>query len=310
MLPRAVREQAERAEAAHQAFLNGNTAQATPAQQPVVPPVEAAPVVESTPAEPVVAPQVVAEAAPVSSVADSWELKYRVLEGKYRAEVPRQAARIRELESQLAGKGEGELVPSSATTGEARKRVVEQYGDDFATAVDSIAQERTADLKRQVEELGAGTAERARSDFMRDLTGLVPKWQVIDRDAAFTAFLDEFDPLTGRTRREFFNEADQTNNAARVASFFVAFAKGNKPLAPVPAAVEPTSVEHLISPESSNHAEPAPTKKQWTRKEAAKFYADARAQGANRPYGKYTAAQYQQINADIDAAIAEGRLVG
>ncbi len=309
MLPRAVREQAERAEAAHQELLNRNTAPATPGADQMTPPVEAAPVVDVTPADPVVAPPVVAQTAPVAPVADSWELKYRVLEGKYRSEVPRMAQEIRELKALQSAGGEAVVAAPSAATGEARKRVTEQYGDDFAGAVDSIASEQTAELRRQVEELSVGTAERDRQDFMRDLTHLAPTWHVIDQDPGFTAYLDEFDPMTGRTRREFFNEADRANNAARVASFFAGYAKG-KPPASVPAAVvETQSVEHLISPDSSSHAEPAVAKKQWTRAEAARFYAGAKP-GRDAPYGQYTAAQYKQIEDDINAAIVEGRFVG
>jgi hypothetical protein len=48
--------------------------------------------------------------------------------------------------------------------------------------------------------------------------------------------------------------------------------------------------------------------KKWTRQEAAKFYADARPQGPKYPHGKYTAAEYARINAEIEAAIASGQL--
>lgn len=277
----------------------------------MTPPVEAAPV-DVTPVDPVVALPVVVEAVPVATVTDSWELKYRVLEGKYRNEVPRLAQELRELKALQGVGGVDVTATPSAATGEARKRVTEQYGDDFASAVDSIASEQTAELRRQVEELGGGAAERARQDFRRDLSSHVPQWPAIDQDPGFTAYLDEFDAQTGRMRREFFNEADRTNNAARVASFFAAFTASGVPKpAPVAAVVRETqSVEHLISPDSSNHAEPAVVKKQWTRGEAARFYADARAQGSSAPHGRFTAAEYTRIDSDINAAIVEGRFVG
>lgn len=315
MLPRAVREQAERAEAAHLALL-GKTAPAAPTQEPVVtPPVEAVQEV-ITPVAPVVAPPAQAETPP-EPVVDSWELKYKVLEGKYRAEVPRLAEEVRQLKAAQTAPATAPAVAEEATTGVTPETVAAQYGDDFAAAVEAVADAKVKklrdELSPQVEGMAASAAERARNDFLRDLTNLVRNWQVIDQDAGFTAYLDEFDAQTGRTRREFFNEADRANNAARVASFFASYATGKKtPQVPAPVAAAPAtpSVDHLISPDSSRLSEAPPGKKLWTRAEIAKFYNDSRATRGSKPYGLYSAAEFAAIDSDLNAALAEGRIVG
>jgi hypothetical protein len=240
-------------------------------------------------------------------VADQWELRYRVLEGKYRSEVPRLAAEIKALKA--AQQAEPAATPAAAVDPNAMTpdAVKAQYGDEFANAVDAIAEARTKklrdELSSRVDGMEAETASRGRSDFMRDLTTLVRNWQVIDQDPGFTAYLDEFDVHTGRQRREFFNEADRNNDAARVASFFSSFVLGKQPApTPVVAPVAPNA-DPLISPDSSRHSEAPPGKKLWSTGEIRKFYADAKAR-------QFTPAEFSRIDADISAATVEGRIVG
>lgn len=313
-LPRAVQEQADRAEAAHLALL-GNTGTPPAPVAPVVPPV--VPVVEVVPVPAPVAPAPTPVEQPVVAP-DSWELKYRVLSGKFNAEVPRLAAQVRELTEQLrtqATPAPAPVVDPNAVTPDS---VRSQYGDDFASAVDAIASARVQAVRdefgSQVEEVQARTSQRDRADFLRDLGTMVPSWRDIDRNPGFTAYLDEFDAQTGRTRREFFNEADSSNNAARIASFFASFERSTNPPAPAPAPVvppvapaAPPSVDHLISPSSSRASEAPPGKKYWTRAEIGQFYRDAKA-GQGRPFGSFTAEQFTRIDSDISAAAGENRI--
>ncbi len=219
------------------------------------------------------------------------------------------AARIRELEQAQTAPAAAAPAPSGVTP----ESVVAQYGEDFASAVTSIATAETSrlrdDFASQVESMREATAQSARSNFLRDLAQLVPNFAEIDREPGFTAYLDEFDAQTGRTRREFFTESDAGNNAARTAAFFAAYANGKRPApTPAPAPAAPKSVEHLIQPTSSRQSEAPPGKKLWSRAEIGRFYADSRARPGSKPYGLYTADEYERIDADIGAASAEGRI--
>jgi len=310
-IPRSVLAQAERAEALQQSIMSvENTEAKAPAPTVDQPPQEAAPAAVAQPAQPEQAPA----AAPAAPVEDSWEVKYKVLSGKYSAEVPRLAGELREIRAEIARLTEENAklktappAPVVADSGLTPESVVEKFGEDFAAAVGAvaarIADQRTDTLRNelapQIKRSTDTAVKVARSEFLRDLASTVPNYQEIDLQDGFTAFLDEVDPMTGRSRRDFFNEADRANNSQRVAQFFKAYA-GTKSPAPQQAAV--SSVESQIAPSSSRSSGPEPQgKKVWTQREIGAFYAAAR-------QGRYSADDYKRIESDIFAAQRERRI--
>ena len=305
-LPRAVREQAERAEAAHLALLN------TPPGAQEQPPAEVPPQeVETPPAETPPAPpepptpQPPADPAPQPQP-DAWELKYRVLQGKYNTEVPSLQAKVRELNAKVQ-----ELEASSNTsTPITPSEVVDRYGEDFASAVAAIVAPRLDQVQTRVDTIAQNTATSSRSAFVSELRTLVPNFQQIDADPGFTAYLDEFLPEAGTSRREFFNAADEANDAARIASFFTGYlgSKRKTPApAPAPAPTTPSEDRHIV-PDSSRSTKAPQGKKVWTTAEMNTFYKNARPSAGAKQYGLYTAAEYESISREIDIAIAEGRM--
>jgi hypothetical protein len=253
------------------------------------------------------------EAKPPAPPQDPWEVKYKVLAGKYSAEVPRLSeenkdlkARLSELEAKISQlSAPPDPLSSSKLTPE---EVVERFGEDFASAVGAVAA-RIADsradtlrkeLTPKMDQVEQRMAKSARELFMGDLTKLVPNWKQIDIDDGFTAFLDEVDPMTGYPRRKFFNEADQSNDAARVARFFTTYTGGTT--APAGKTRQSSSIEQQLSPDTSRVSAPTPPgKKVWRRGEIAAFYADARR-------GRFKPDEYQRIESDIFAAQRENRI--
>lgn len=309
MLPRAVREQAERSDRILQEMLNGNT----PA--PAVAP-EATETVDQVPAPveatPAPAPAATTEPSPppTSQTPDSWELKYRVLNGKYTAEVPRLHAEVKDLKAKVEALT-AQL--ESKTTSTTPDSVREQYGDDFAAAVDAVATSRVEEVVKKVDtqlsEVRDSAQKMARAEFMRQLTGLVPNVLALDGEAGFTAYLDEFDPMTGRVRREFFNEADASNDAARIATFYLAYARSKQPQVQSVATPPAPPPEPMLTPDASRSSSAPPAKKIWTNAEINQFYRVAKPSGDGK-FGPYTYAQYAAIDADITAAGNEGRIRG
>lgn len=277
---------------------------------------EQAPVIEQEQQQEQAPPEQVQEQVQAKPVED-WEQKYRVLQGKYSAEVPRMADEIRELKVKLTSL-EDELVeerhkPTAAMDlkGMTPESVVEQFGDDFAAAVGAIASKIAEqqgnkfrdEIAPKVEEVAKSTARNQRQEFMRELGRLVPNYKEIDLDEGFTRFLDEVDRFSGRSRRSFFNEADKQNDSNRVAEFFLAY-EGNKPPVEKQKAVEidpRMSVDNHLAPSTSKATSSPQGKKYWTRAEINQFYRDCRV-------NKYTAEQARQIETDIFAADREGRL--
>jgi gas vesicle protein len=314
MLPQKVREAAERAERIHNEVYGNTAPEATPAPAAdaalaaVEPQEPAVPVQDQTPVAPV--------APTPAPVAPNWEEKYRVLDGKYKAEVPRMAAEIRDLKAsmqmlqdQLAAQPAtpaASPIPEGMTPAE----VVEQFGEDFAKAVGSIAtqiaEQRVTkvreEFKPQIERVEKTAADSQRDAYMRELARLVPDWQQIDTEDNFTAYLDEADEFTGRSRRFFFNEADKHMDAPRVAKFFQAF-KGNSTPAPaapvVPAA--PSAIDAMVQPSAVRATQAPQGRRHWTQRDIAQFYADQRR-------GRYTPADAKRIESDLFAAQREGRI--
>jgi hypothetical protein len=301
-LPRAIQEQADRADAIHrQLYGNTEAPQVPAAEAPVVAPVEPTP-------QPQAMPEAVTPPTEQPVTADSpWEKKYQVLAGKYAAEVPRLAQEIRDLKAQLQAKERTpakEIIPAGKFTAE---QVIETYGDDYAAAVAAVADERVSrvreDLEARFDQLASATAATARETFMRAIAQEVPDWQVIDNDPRFTQFLDEIEPMSGQPRRYFFAEADKRNDAERITFFFKSFKTATNP-APAPAAQIPgrMGVEYQLAPASSRAAEAPPGKRIWTQIDVRKFYQDVQR-------GRINEVDAQRIESDIFAAQAEGRFL-
>jgi len=303
-IPKAIREAAERADALH-AQLYGNTGAPAPVEQQQAAPVEPAAVEAPAPA-PVEAP------APAPVTADSsWEDKYRVLAGKYAAEVPRYAAEVRELKEQVRRLTENaNAAPPAEVSGLTPAEVVERYGDDFASAVAAIVEQRTAQFREEfapkLEKVAEANAVSARQTFMARISELVPDWQIIDQDPRFTAYLDEVDEMSGQPRRAFFNDADARNDAERIARFFKGFRVATQPQqqAPVEKPQLPSrmGVEYQLAPESGKASDAPPGKRMWTQGDIRQFYADARK-------GRFSPKDFAAIESDIWAAQRDGRLM-
>ncbi len=310
MLPKAVREAGDKADAFHKA-MTGNTEQSAPdnsKQAEVANPIEQQQTAEKlVPQEPVAKPDVV---APIPI--DGWEHKYKVLSNKYSAEVPRLAQEVRELKDKVREQSERKTtaVVAEVTDGLTPEKVVEQYGDDFAAAVGALAskisEQQTAKLREEFApkmEAATSTANaNARQTFLRQLSDTVSDWEIIDQEPGFTAFLNEIDPLTGRTRRKFFEEADQANDSYRIINFFTAYREGSSVKKSSSNEVAKNAVEYSLSPSSSRANEIPVGKRIWTQADIRKFYNDARR-------NLFTPQDYQRIESDIDAALSDGRLL-
>jgi hypothetical protein len=303
MLPKAVREAADKADAIHNQ-LSGKT-EGNPAPEQPQQTAEAAPAAEAPPAE-----QAVQQ--PPAPQPDSWEHKYRVLSNKYSAEVPRYAQEVRELKEKLREAEAKQAaapamnVPADLTP----DKIVEQYGEDFANAVASVAarmaEERIGKFRDEfapkVDTAVNHAAVTGRQAFMQQLTNAVPDWATIDQEDGFTAYLDEVDEMTGRTRREFFAEADRNNDAMRIVKFFTNYRERSAPKTALKQQVASNAVEYALSPSSVRTNEVPAGKKVWSQPEIRKFYNDARR-------GTYSPEEFKRIESDIFAAQVEGRLL-
>lgn len=254
---------------------------------PPIPPPPAPAAAAAPPAPP--APIVTPAGAPPPD--ESWEKKYRVLKGKYDAEVPRlieqtrsQGVLIQTLQGQLTvtqgmisqlnqNRASAPATPGGApATG--KKLVtddeVKQFGPDLYDFIQRAAREvspqgasqtpqpvaqQVAQIAQSVQTLSAKAEQTDKQRFEEYLTQHVPNWVEQNGDEAFIVWLDEEDPYTGRKRQELLDQAAQRFDGPRVAALFKGFQKENAALASPPnSAAAPAAPAPAAAPPSATPA--------------------------------------------------------
>jgi hypothetical protein len=272
-LPRQVRKQVEEANKLHEQLArNGlDQAAAAAAQPPPTPPAGEAP--------PAAAPE---GAAPAAPPAEGWEQKYRVLQGKYNAEVPRlqkqaqtQAQQIETLTAQLtatqgmvasiaqnrgpapAGQGSAPAAPAKLVKDEE----VSEFGEELTDFIRRVAQdtvlpkveERFQPFKQEVakaREHAAGAAQRQAQADRERLFGVldsqVPGWREQNDDAEFVAWLNQPDAYSGMPRANLLTQAYERNDAPRVVAFFLGYRNEHAVVTPSTAAAAPAAPQRKL----------------------------------------------------------------
>ena len=280
-------------------------------------------------AAPAAEAEVKTEPAPVSLPEDStWEARYKVLQGKYNAEVPVLHKRNRDLEGALQqAYQEIDALQKQLTAAPAKKETTQSndkpstdgtdwasvfsekeladYPPEFFTVVDRLARFRAeqmvkaeiAPLKQTTEQLSRHTAESAQETFHRELLGYIPDLNTLNSDPNFIAYLNNTDPRTGTTLHQLLLAAYQQRDTARVKFFFDEYRQLMTPAAKPAAQAAPVqSMTDQVAP-GRNRAPAPPVDdgiKVYTPAEVSKFYADKRA-------GKYKGreAEADRIERDI-----------
>lgn len=303
-IPKAVEKAAKRAEELHaQLYSQPNTED--PAAQTPNPDPDTAP--QDPPADP--APQDPQGQAPQDPPKDDpWEHKYKVMEGKYRAEVPRLAADNRELRQKLDSLSQEMEQLKSQASNPAQSLISaedrEKYGDDLLDVIKRAAQEQVAakdqeiaELKRRLDHVHQDTAKTAEVSFYDRLNAICPEWVTINGDEGFLKWLDEYDEFTGKTRQDLLSDAEQARDADRVAKFFTKW----KSTQQTNVANSQRALESQVVPDT-NKVVKAPTGKRFfTRQEIASFYAAARR-------GEISSKDMVAMEAEIHAATIDGRV--
>jgi hypothetical protein len=303
-MPRAVEAAAKKAEELHAQLYKQQNPEDPPAPNPNPNP---DPAPQDPPADP--APKDPQDPPPQDQhKEDPWEHKYKVMEGKYRAEVPRLAADNREMRQKLdALTAELESLKSKAS--EPTQSLIsaedrEKYGDDLLDVIKRAAQEQVAakdqeiaELKRRLDGVHQDTAKTAEVTFYDRLGELVPDWVTINAEEGFLKWLDEYDEFTGRTRQDLLSDAENARDAVRVARFFTKWKAEQQSFV----ATSQRALEAQVVPDSNKVVKAPQGKRFFTRGEISAFYAAARR-------GEVSAKDMVAMEAEIHAATLEGRI--
>lgn len=298
-LPRAVLEAEERANKLQEELnqLNQQTDGAQPAPQGDPPSEPQAPEGDSTPSQ---------ATPPAQPAPEDIEHRYKVLQGKYNAEVPRLSAENKELKTRLTELEQSleSLKNAKAAEPLVKPEEIEEYGEGLIDVARRIAREELMkkeaeieELKREIKSVKSVTTKTVENDFFKSLTALVPDWEQLNTDESFLKWLDELDEFTGEQRINLLSRAEQQRDAVRAAKFFQAYKKASQSWA----ANSQQSLEQQLVPPASPAPSTPPSKKIWTRGEIQQFYAKMRR-------GEVSDSEAVAIEADINAALVEGRI--
>ena len=161
---------------------------------------------------------------------ENWEQRYKTLEGKYRAEVPRMAETIRNLENivkDLTDKVTKSQEVKSDKKDEVRdadEAWLEKEYPDFYRTLNKIITKRTSGADKMDEKLSrleSMTTKTAEQIFYENLEKKVPDWQTVNYDPEFKTWLQEEDGYTGMPKAQLLNVAYSNLNAKAVAKFFL-----------------------------------------------------------------------------------------
>lgn len=249
-----------------------------------------------------------------------WEHKYKVLEGKYKAEVPKlhsavqeQAAKIAELTVQVGQRStledEGATVidfTDEKTLTPKLKEFKDEYPDVFDGIVETIKVAGVKQPKKKdpppAEQTQAHPAnpetpkETVWTKSMYQLLDTkVPDWREINKDNGFLEWLSEKDIYSNKTKQQLLLDAYAAGDVETVSNVFIGYTVQK---APAPDNEDP---DNLAPPRTtsgsidSSQAQPETI----TRAFIAKFFKDV-------ALGKYKGREKDMnaINARIDKAVA------
>lgn len=203
----------------------------------------------------------------------AWEHKYKVLQGKYNAEVPRLQRQLQENEqllrdmrqqltntqTMLASLGPGQSAASqnaAPPAQPAQRRVkddeIKAFGPDLYDFIKRASLEAVlpevervsapiAQRLSKAEQAAQGAAKTVNEEAVRKLYAYlaqeVPDWEQMNEDQSpggFLAWLGQIDPYAGLPRDQLLAQAYEAHDGPRVVAFFKGFKNENAAVTPQP----------------------------------------------------------------------------
>ena len=242
---------------------------------------------------------------------EDWEQKYRVLQGKYNAEVPRLHRELNTLRGEMQDLRaayleirEQQQPPAEESPNEepAAKLLseedIEDYGEDLINVIKRAAKEEllpelsrlreeNQQLKAQLGDVSNVVIESARDKLLNTLDKEVPNWKDINVDENFLQWLEHRDAFSGQRRLDMLHQAFEANDAQRVVAFFEGFIKEHTALktpqeAPSSGVQPKVDMDSLVAPgkpksgEGQTSGSTQPDERVWTQADISAFYRDVR----------------------------------
>lgn len=261
---------------------------------------------------------------------DGFEHKYKVLQGKYNAEMPRLQNQVSELyqhlsrlqqeNEQLKTQSKESEIPKMPEYEEIDPESLTEYGDEFgkmAKQLNTLAQENRQlqdelkSIKDSTQKVQQTQHSSREEQFWDRLSNLVPNWDEVNQNQDFLNWLTEEDPVSGTVRQQILEHHRNNLDVNKVARVFKAWLdqsgqsvkKQDTQLSgeSKPKKEGPKNVQ----PEASRAEEPEEISqgRTWTRAQIKRHYDDmARGAWENRED------EWKKIERQMLQAVQEGRV--
>jgi regulator of replication initiation timing len=243
---------------------------------------------------------------------EDFEHKYRVLRGKYDAEVPRLTKQVRGLSDDNARLNSEvirlrqQLNSQTSTAGEElEQKVSEQFSPEL---VDSVKQL----IQQSQQQQTSSSEDNVVVTFLANALGQ-DEFESINNHPEFMAWLEESDPLSGKRRMFLLHEAMEGAKQGIEEGFRTALniftnwpGPVETPKADEPPAKESPSLDDIAEPDIGKQSPGNPDKAPGnviTREYIQQFYDEKR-----RKPGSRTEEEWNRLEAEIIAAQSEGRV--
>lgn len=315
-LPRAIREEAERAEQIERelaAMVNDQITDSVTQTPPIeVPPIDLNPEDPPSDTPPTETPPA-DELPPEDPNSETWQSRYIALQGKYNAEVPRYAQQLREanqyiqqLESRAATQNADTVVPTDKQN-EKDREAAELFGEDLVNYIrersQAEAERRIAELKQSQQAVEQRIAQSEHERFFAQVDAAIPNWRDIDKDPAWLGWLEEYDPMLGAPRQAAVNQAVKERDAMRAIHLFNTFLGTRRPASASAPAQLSRALQEQVTPRPAGNASvaSAPQARIYTQADIAKLLDP-------RHFNRLPREQQIALERDIDLAYEEGRI--
>ncbi len=304
-LPRKVREQAAAADAALE--------EATKAPE-VEAPVETTPEETEVAEAPNESAEVVPETQPEEAASEEtdqneakWEERYKALQGKYNAEVPRLHQEIKDLKEQVRDSLQRESIPRETqqpiappATSEYIDKIRDDYGDELANAFAASRSENDA-LRQQVNDLLNRTNQIQSNSSLSQFAAMLAQ-QGIDfdqqnNDPLFLEWLAEVDAFAGVSKQQMLSQAFEAGDLTRAAQFFTAYSGQQATSQKIEPKPKPSMEEHVkVQSNAAPKENVMDTPVQWTQEQIREFY-------RNKTAGMYSPEEAERLENQLFVAL-------
>lgn len=239
---------------------------------------------------------------------EGWEEKFRKLEamhktlqGKYRAEVPVMAEKIRNLQAQLSQSqnAQAQAEKTAQTANEKLKEITErirvEVGDDGTNAIAEYTSEL---VKSEMNDFKKEQQNDSLNKFWSFVRGRVPNFDEVNVLPEFESWLQSTDdPLTGLTMKEAINAAGQSLDGLRVVEITQTFLRAKDNARTTSQTKRTTPDDHVSLPRKTVPRKPE-SNPQYTPSDYAKLQDEIR-----RGLWRGKEAEARQLETEIHAAI-------